>query len=185
MMKEELLHEMIKNNCILFGKFTLPSEKITDYYIDIRNTISSPHVLKLISKLIQKKTKDINFDKIATLGLWATVIATAISLETQKPLVIISTERNKEPIIGNINPKDRLILIHDITTTGDTVLGVIKMLENLKTYVTAVIVIVDREEGAKEKIERKGYPFISLITTTEILNAKRDSTSDTHKATER
>jgi len=180
MTKKELLDEMLRGNCILFGEFTLPSGKVTNYYIDIKSVISSPRVLKLISKLVQEKTKSIEFDKIVALELWAVLIATTISLEIQKPLVILSTKENEnEQIIGNIKAGDRLILIHDITTTGETVLKAIKKLENLETTIKGVIVIVDRNEGAKEKIEKKGYSFIPLLTTSEILNTQTSKSDRT------
>jgi len=167
MTKKELLDEMLRGNCILFGEFTLPSGKVTNYYIDIKSVISSPRVLKLISKLVQEKTKSIEFDKIVALELWAVLIATTISLEIQKPLVILSTKENEnEQIIGNIKAGDRLILIHDITT-------------NLETTIKGVIVIVDRNEGAKEKIEKKGYSFIPLLTTSEILNTQTSKSDRT------
>ncbi len=172
-MKEKLIKMIFEENVIRFGHFILTSGKESDYYIDIKKLITNPRALKLIAELMEEKTRQLNieFDKIAGPELGAVPIATALSLNTEKPLLIVRKKKKEhgtgKQIEGEIHAGDRILLVEDVTTTGGSVLRAAKVLEENGGKVVAISVVVDREEGAKEMLEKK-YLFIPLITTTEL-----------------
>ncbi|WP_297495893.1 orotate phosphoribosyltransferase [Thermococcus sp.] len=179
--RDELIEAFFREKAILFGHFVLTSGKESDYYINVKKLITNPGVLKLIAELMKEKAEElgVEFDRVAGPELGAVPIATALSLETGKPLVIV----RKKPkghgtgsqIEGEVRPGDRVLLVEDVTTTGGSVLRSAKVLEKEGAKVTAILVVVDREEGAGENL--KDYTFAPLVTVSELFT-RRDSVED-------
>lgn len=177
-MKEELIRLIFKEGCIKFGHFVLTSGKESNYYIDIKKLITNPRALKLIARLIKEKTQEMNleFDKVAGPELGAVPIATALSLETEKPLLIVRKKKKDygtgKQIEGEVRERDMVILVEDVTTTGGSVLRAAKVIESEGAKVKAIFVVVDREEGARESLEKEGYHLIPLVTVGELFKYK-------------
>ncbi|NJE54198.1 orotate phosphoribosyltransferase [Thermococcus sp. 21S9] len=179
--KDELIEAFFREGAILFGRFVLTSGKESDYYINVKKLITNPQALKLIAELMKEKAEElgVEFDRVAGPELGAVPIATALSLETGKPLVIV----RKKPkghgtgsqIEGEVKPGERVLLVEDVTTTGGSVLRSAKVLESQGAKVSAILVVVDREEGAKENLS--GYLFEPLVNVSELF-ARRNSMKD-------
>ncbi|WP_258083594.1 orotate phosphoribosyltransferase [Thermococcus thermotolerans] len=178
-MKDQLIDMFFSEGAILFGHFVLTSGKESDYYINVKRLSTNPNALKLIARLMAEEVQKagINFDRVAGPELGAVLIATALSLETGKPLVIV----RKKPkghgtgsqIEGEVMPGDRILLVEDVTTTGGSVLKAAEVLEKAGAEIVTISVVVDREEGAGERIGKR-YRFIPLVTVSELF-ARRDS----------
>ncbi|HDZ35315.1 MAG TPA: orotate phosphoribosyltransferase [Thermococcus sp.] len=176
-MKGRLIDMFFEEGAILFGHFVLTSGKESDYYINVKKLITNPEALKLIAGLMKARADELGleFDRVAGPELGAVPIATALSLETGKPLVIV----RKKPkghgtgsqIEGEVKPGERILLVEDVTTTGGSVLRAAEVLENAGAEVVAISVVVDREEGAGGKIGEK-YRFIPLVTVSELFARK-------------
>jgi len=180
-MKEELIKAFFDEGAILFGHFVLTSGRESDYYINVKKLSTNPKALRLIAKLMAAEAEGagIEFDRVAGPELGAVPIATAVALETEKPLVIV----RKKPkghgtgsqIEGEVKPGERVLLVEDVTTTGGSVLRAAEVLEREGARIAAIMVVVDREEGAAERIGGK-YRFIPLVRVSELF-ASRDSVS--------
>nr|P0CL78.1 RecName: Full=Orotate phosphoribosyltransferase; Short=OPRT; Short=OPRTase [Pyrococcus abyssi]AAL99354.1 orotate phosphoribosyltransferase [Pyrococcus abyssi] len=176
-MKEELMKLIIESGCIKFGHFILTSGKESNYYIDIKSLITNPKALKLIAKMIKEESRKlgIEYDKVAGPELGAVPIATALSLETNKPLLIIRKKRKEHGtgklIEGEISPGDRVLLVEDVTTTGGSVIRAAKILKEHEAEVVGIFVVVDREEGAKENIEKEGFKLYPLVLVSDLFEA--------------
>jgi len=178
-LKEELMEMFFSEEAILFGRFVLTSGKESNYYINVKRLVTNPRALRIIARLMKDvlEREGIDFDLVAGPELGAVPIATALALETGKPLVIV----RKKPkghgtgsqIEGEVQPGERVLLVEDVTTTGGSVLRAAKVLEGLGARIVAVSVVVDREEGASESIGRK-YSFLPLIRVSELF-ARRGS----------
>ena len=179
--RDKLIEAFFEEKAILFGHFVLTSGKESDYYINVKKLITNPRILKLIAELMGEKAWElgIEFDRVAGPELGAVPIATALSLETEKPLVIV----RKKPkghgtgsqIEGEVKPGDRVLLVEDVTTTGGSVLRSAKVLEKEGAKISAIFVVVDREEGAEKNLSN--YTFVPLVRVSELF-ARRDSVKD-------
>ena len=172
MEKNEII-KLLKNcEAIKFGNFILTSGVTSDYYIDIKKASTDPIILKKITKEISKYSKD--YDLIAGMELGAVPLIVALSLETKIPYVIIRKIKRDHGTANQIegrNVKDKKVLIiEDVTTSGGSVIEAIKILKKQKAILDKVIVIVDRESGAKKKIEDLNLKFIPLLSTNELIN---------------
>ena len=171
--KEDLIKAFFDEGAIMFGHFVLTSGKESDYYVNVKKLTTNPRTLKLIARLMVKKVGElgVEFDRVAGPELGAVPIATAVSLETGKPLVIVRKKPKDHgtgsQIEGEVVRGDGVLLVEDVTTTGGSVLRAAKVLEREGARVSAVLVVVDREEGALERL--KDYVFAPLITVSELL----------------
>ena len=173
-LREELIYSLKNINCVKFGDFILSSGRKSNYYVDIKRAITNPGILKTIAKIIRwylNEELDENL-KIGGIELGSVPIATAVSLETDKDLVIIRKKSKeygtKSKIEGELKRGDKVILIEDVTTTGRSVMKAVEEIRSIGGNVDKVFVVVDREEGAKENLEKIGVKLIPLVTVDEL-----------------
>lgn len=79
-------------------------------------------------------------------------------------------------IEGQLRKDDkRIVIIDDAATTGGSILGAIKVVKNElpQLEIVKVVVLVDREEGAKENLQKEGYKLESVFTGRELLAEKK------------
>ena len=171
---------LYKNNIIKFGNFTLSSGKNSSYYIDLRLVNSYPQqfrkMIKNLQDLIDKKTGLENFDALVSVPTGGLVIASALAIETVKPLIYV---RNKSKdygtsklIEGKLSPNMKLVMIDDVATTGNSVLNGIKQLQEAGSMISESYVIVNRLENANKAMDLVGvklYQLTDILEITKIL----------------
>ncbi|HEX6507818.1 MAG TPA: orotate phosphoribosyltransferase, partial [Chloroflexota bacterium] len=65
----------------------------------------------------------------------------------------------------------RVAVVDDTLTTGASSLEAARAVEEAGGSVAAVYALIDREQGARAAIEAEGYPFHSVFTARELLEA--------------
>ena len=172
--KEYLIDLLKENEVFLEGDFTLSSGKKSNYYINMKKAITEPEILSTISKLITEKISNDDIDKVAGPALGAVPIATAVSLESKLPLLMIRKEKKgygtSKLIEGELNEGDDVIVVEDVSTTGGSLLKAIKAIEENGGNVVRAFVVVDRQEGAIEEFKNHGIDLEPLITVDEFFN---------------
>ena len=171
MVTKKYLIEILKENKVFEqGEFTLASGKKSSYYVNMKRAITEPEILSTIAKLISEKIDD-DIDKIAGPALGAVPIATAVSLESKKPLLMIRKEKKgygtSKLIEGDLLEGDNVILVEDVTTTGGSLLKAINAITDNGGLVKKAFVVVDREEGAMETFANEGIVLEPLISVSE------------------
>jgi len=169
--KKELIDLLKDCGAIKFGRFVLTSGAISDYYIDIKKASTKPLILKKISAEMSEYTQ--NYDLIAGMELGAVPLVVALSLETDIPYVIIRKDKREHGTGKQIEGEDvkgkKVLIIEDVTTSGGSVVKTIQILRENKALVDEVIVVVDRESGAEEKLRTAEVSFIPLLSVSDIL----------------
>jgi len=169
--KKELIQLLKECKAIQFGRFVLTSGAVSDYYIDIKKASTNPKILKIIAGAMSEYAKD--YDLIAGMELGAIPLAVALSLETNIPYVIIRKERREhgtsKQIEGGNVKNQKVLLVEDVTTSGGSVVKSINILRKEGALVNEVIVVVDRESGAEEKIHELDVNFLPLLSVRDIL----------------
>ncbi len=169
-----LIQSLKDCGAIKFGRFVLTSGAISDYYIDIKKASTEPKILKLIAQQMSEHVQGYNM--LAGMELGAVPLVVALSLETGIPYVIIRKEKRehgtgKQIEGGDVKGKSVLV-VEDVTTSGGSVIKSIQILRENNAEVEKVLVVVDRESGAREKLEKLEVEFIPLISVSEILKNK-------------
>ena len=161
---------LLKYRAVEFGHFVLTSGRESDFYVDIKRAASQPEVLIEISKIVTPFTE--SYDCLASVELGAVPIEVAIAVETKKPFVIIRKgdrgHGTRKGIEGADVKGKRVLLIEDVTTTGGTIIQATRDLREQEAEVDRCIVVVDREEGAAERLAKEAIALVPLLQISEL-----------------
>ncbi len=168
-----LADELLSAGCIKFGEFTLKSGLTSPIYIDLRQIITYPKLLEKIGQAYLPILKDLKFDRIAGLPYAAIPIATAISLAGNYPMIYPRKEAKsygtKAEIEGEYHAGETAVIIDDLATTGGSKFEAIEKLTGAGLVVKDVVVLVDRQSGAKESLAQAGYSMHAVLTIGQLL----------------
>lgn len=169
-----LADELLSAGCIKFGEFTLKSGLKSPIYIDLRQIITYPKLLEQIGAAYLPLLKALKFDRIAGLPYAAIPIATAISLAGSYPMIYprkeVKTYGTKAEIEGEYHAGETVVVIDDLATTGGSKFEAIEKLTGVGLVVKDVVVLVDRQSGAKESLAQAGYAMHAVLTIGEMLD---------------
>jgi orotate phosphoribosyltransferase len=169
--KDYLIKILKENNVFKTGDFVLSSGKKSDYYIDMKKAITEPKILKLIAEIINQAITNDTIGKVAGPALGAVPIATAVSLQSEIPLLMIRKEKKgygtSKLIEGELNEGDNVIVVEDVTTTGGSLLKAIKAIQENGGVIKRAFVVVDREEGAVDTLQNENINLEPLISVNE------------------
>lgn len=171
--KEELCRSLYRIGAVKFGEFTLKSGLKSPIYLDLRMLISYPRVLRKVANQLMRKTIGLKFDRICGIPYAAISIATALSLQADFPMVYPRKESKgygtRKDIEGKYEKGEVVLVYDDLITRGDSKIEAIKPLEKVGLVVRDIMVLIDREQGGKEELKKKGYKLHSVLTLRDIL----------------
>ena len=168
---------------VKFGNFTVSESTVSSpVFVNPKVLISNPTALRVASKLMQqeidlaqslRRPRVHPFAVVAGVPVGGLLLASAYSLETNIPMIYARTRpegTGKRGIEGRFTPGDTALIIDDLITRGGSVLETAKLLEENSLKVKDVIVLVDREHGATERLRHQGYNLISILKLDVMLN---------------
>jgi uridine monophosphate synthetase len=165
---------LLEAGCIKFGEFTLKSGLKSPIYIDLRRIISYPRLLEQVGAAYLPILKELEFQRLAGLPYAAIPIATAISLAGNYPLIYPRKEvkdyGTKAGIEGDYHAGEMVVVIDDLATTGGSKFEAIEKLTAAGLKVRDVVVLIDRQSGAKESLEGAGFHLHAVLTITQLLD---------------
>ena len=161
-----------------FGAFKLTSGKMSPYYIDLRIVPSFPDAFREINSfyvdVIKDKVGTKNFERVAGIPVAGIPFAALIAYDLKKPFLYIRKgarlHGRERRIEGVIAPGDRILLLDDLITTGLSLKGTAKAIIAEGGLVTDAVVLLDRQEGGKERLAKSGIRLHALLNITEIAN---------------
>jgi len=164
------LHE---TGAVRFGEFKLHSGRISPIYLDLRLLASYPVVLRQVAAVYVTFLERIQFDLLAAMPMAGLPIGTAISLQMERPLVYprqaLKNYGTRKQVEGAWSAGQRVVAIDDLITSGDSLLQGIATLEDAGLRVADAIVLIDRQQGGRENMLKRGYALHSAITLSQLL----------------
>ena len=161
----------IKDAAYLEGDFVLSSGQRSKYYLDKYLFSTDPALLREISAGLADLLPD-GHDVLAGLELGAVPLATALSLHTEKPYVLVRKAvkdyGTSKLFEGRLEPGQRVVLVEDVLTTASQAIDAANRLTEFGAEVVKVIYVIDREQGAAGNLRDAGYDAAALFTKTDL-----------------
>jgi orotate phosphoribosyltransferase len=177
---DEVANALYTSGCLKFGSFKIKSGATSPYYIDLARVLSMPKQLCVIAEAASEKINQImaadKIDKLASIELKGALIAPSIACNLNLPCVIIRKENKAYGVTGRIagadvNKGDRIIFFDDVISEGISKVEGIKPLQELGANVKHLLVVVNREHGGIEKLEKLGYQVHALAKISDIVES--------------
>jgi orotate phosphoribosyltransferase len=168
------------SGCLKFGSFKIKSGATSPYYIDLARVLAAPQQLCIIAEVAAQKIKQISatdkIDKLASIELKGALIVPSIACNLNLPCVIVRKDNKTYGVTGRIAGADvvkgdNILFFDDVISEGLSKIEGIKPLEEIGASVRHLLVVVNREHGGKEKLEKLGYKVHSLAKITDIVNS--------------
>lgn len=173
MNKNQLIHTLYKIGSVKFGEFTLKSGKTSKIYLDLRQIISYPEVLEQVADILWQQVAQEKFDLICGVPYTALPIATCISLKHNIPMIMRRKEKKeygtKQQIEGAFKPGQNCLIIEDLITSGSSILETVADLEPAGIKVKHLAMLIDRQQGGKQNLEKQHYQVHPALTLKEIM----------------
>jgi orotate phosphoribosyltransferase len=173
MYDRQALADLIKDQALKFGDFTLASGKKASFYLDCRQVTLDSHGAKLIGAGMLELIADDMPDLVGGMAIGADPITAAIlTLAGIQNIPLRGVMVRKEPkghglgkhVEGPFKEGERLVIVEDVVTTGGSSLKAIEHCEAVGLKVERVFAIIDRLEGGREAFAEKGYTLTTLFT---------------------
>ncbi len=177
---DKVANALYLSGCLKFGSFKIKSGATSPYYIDLARVLSSPKQLCTIAESASQKITQImatdKIDKLASIELKGALIVPSIACILNLPCVIMRKEDKSYGVTGRIAGADvaegdNILFFDDVISEGLSKVEGIKTLQELGANVKHLLVVVNREHGGKEKLEKLGYQVHALAKITEIVDS--------------
>jgi orotate phosphoribosyltransferase len=166
------LLKLFKERAFSFGQFTLASGKESTYYVNSKKAIFNGEVVALLGDALWELTRDLDIQALGGLEVGAIPMAAAAAYryhQEHRPLEGFFVRKeakdhgSRDRIEGVLRPGFRVAVVDDVFTQGASVLQAALEVERAGAIVAAVICIVDRLEGARERLATR-YTYRSIFT---------------------
>ena len=186
---KEQLRALLQEKSIYRGEFTLASGAKSDFYVDARLTTLDPRGACLIGEVGWELVKETSsrlgkrVNAIGGLTMGADPVALSIGIAAQRqesssPLQVFTVRKaakehgRQKRIEGNFSSGDSVVIVDDVITTGGSTIQAIDAIEEAGGQIAFVIVLVDREEGGRANIEKRGYKVVPIFTRADLTDNK-------------
>ena len=184
-MKQELIEIVCKKSFKYSHEpvFKLVSGKMSRFYVNCKPTTMSPRGMFLVGHLVFEAVKDLRLDGIGglTFGADPMAVATAFVSELKgKPINAFSIRKTQKDhgivkwIEGDIKPKDRVVIIDDVATTGGSTIKAIERARLEGVNVVKAVILVDRQEGGLENIMKHVSDVSAIISRDELMKLNEE-----------
>ncbi|MCI4370063.1 MAG: orotate phosphoribosyltransferase [Thermoplasmata archaeon] len=170
-----LVADLLDSGAVRFGTFTLTSGQTSDVYVDVKRATTDPDRLGRIADRLAARAGDA--ERFAGMELGAVPLVVALALVARRPYAIVRkaarTHGTGNRVEGEIPSGARVLVVEDVTTTGGSVVETVGLLRAAGAQVDRVVCVVDRDQGATERLAAIGVRLEPLVTLAELRGSRR------------
>lgn len=172
------LLELLKSEALKKGVFKLSSGKESSYYLDGRIITMLPEGAHLVASVMLDMIEGLKVDALGGPTLGADPICgavAAVSFAQGRPLKVFivrkaakghGTQRQVEG--PALKSGDRVVIVDDVATSGGSILEACQVMSSMGVRVERALVIVDRKEGAAERLAQAGVRLDAIFSISEL-----------------
>ncbi len=168
----DLILQLYDIGCVVFGDHVQASGAVFPYYIDLRKIISIPQIFHQIVSAYADILKDLKFDRIAGIPYGSLPTATGLALRMERPMIFprkeVKTYGAGKLIEGHFQAGETIVVVDDILISGKSVMEGAAKLQSAGLKVEDIVVLIDHEQGVKDKLQVNGYRAHSVLALSEI-----------------
>jgi orotate phosphoribosyltransferase len=177
---DKVANALYSSGCVKFGVFKIKSGAISPYYIDLARLLSSPEQLCIVAEVAAEQVRRImvsdRIDKLASIELKGALIVPSIACKVNLPCIVVRKEEKAYGVTGRIagadvSKGDNILFFDDVISEGLSKVEGIKPLQALGGNVKHMLVVVNREQGGEENLEKLGFRVHALAKISEIVNS--------------
>ena len=177
MFDRQRLLQLVQDEALEFGDFTLASGQKASFYLDCRKLTLMGEGATLIADGMLELMADDMPDIVGGMAIGADPISAAIITRAwaqEKTLRgFIVRKQAKEhgkgrQVEGPIREGDRAVIVEDVVTTGGSSLRAIEAARAAGLKIDRIIAIVDRGENSKDVFKKVDVEFQSLFHLSEL-----------------
>lgn len=175
---DKIAEALYLSGCLRFGSFKIKSGAISPYYIDLARVLSAPAQLDVIAEVAAQKIREIaaseRIDKLSSIELKGALIAPSIAVKLNMPCVIVRKEEKAYGVTGrtagaDVAAGESILFFDDVVSEGLSKVEGVKPLLELGATVKHMLVVVNREHGGKENLEKHGYCVHALAKISDVV----------------
>jgi len=170
-----LVADLLDSGAVRFGTFTLTSGQTSDVYVDVKRATTDPERLARIAEQLARHVGDA--ERFAGMELGAVPLVVALALVARRPYAIVRkaarTHGTGRRVEGDVPAGAKVLVVEDVTTTGGSVVETVGLLRDAGATVERVVCVVDREQGARERLAAIGVRLEPLVTLAELRGSRR------------
>ncbi|MFN3741753.1 MAG: orotate phosphoribosyltransferase [Anaerolineales bacterium] len=174
-----LVDGLLESGCVRFGQFTLKSGLLSPIYLDLRRLIAYPSLLARVAQAYLPTLQPLTFHRLAALPYAAIPIVTAISLAGNYPFIYPRKEAKeygtRAEIEGEYRRGEQVVVVDDVATTGSSKFEAIEKLQAAGLIVRDVVVLIDRQSGARKSLAQAGFALHAVLTLSDLLDHWEES----------
>jgi len=167
---------------VQFGSFTLGRTTVdSPIYINLRLLIGHPTALWRAAHIIWDELRALQsmlhpqvqpFDVVAGVPFGGLHVATAFSLTAKVPMIYLHPRPDDlgNDIEGVYHPNERALIMDDLLAGGGSILETALQLGEAGLMVRDAVVLLDRQQGGRERLRQQGINLVSLLTLEVLLN---------------
>ena len=180
------LLKLLQTKSVFHGDFTLASGAKSSYYIDCRLTTFDGKGAWLVGQVMhglirnEASRRGVHIDSVGGLTMGADPIALAIGMFSSfanDPKVLrtfavrkaVKGHGQTKLIEGNFAKTDTVVVLDDVVTSGESTITAIQAVLKEGAKIAFIAVLVDRQQGGRERIEQMGYPVISAFRRDDLI----------------
>jgi orotate phosphoribosyltransferase len=172
--RADLVRLLLDSEAVRFGDFTLTSGAKSDVYVDVKRAWPDPARLDVLARALAAHAG--TEERLAGMELGAVPLVVALALRLGRPYAVLrkapKEHGTRQAFEGEIPAGARVLLIEDVTTTGGSVLRSVEIVRAAGGVVDRALVVLDREEGAVERLRAAGVRLDALVTFAELRKAR-------------
>jgi orotate phosphoribosyltransferase len=171
----DMAEGLVKIGALQFGTYTLPDGSFSSYFVNLRALPSYPgvygRVVDALTELVSKKLSKV--DALCAVPISGLLVASPVAVALRKPLIYtrMDKQENERLVEGEVRPGWNVVVVGDLATSGKTILSAAEAIQDEGGRVSSAVVLIDRLEGAREKLSKKGITLHAVTDMIELADS--------------